>query len=76
MGWEGGGGTPKNHCRMALINYTNPKYIYYYTPLPLNLANKQATSKQQATSKHFSFLFWLLLCPIAPALLYSSHPRA
>ena len=40
-------------------------YIYYYTPLPLNLANKQATSKQQA-SKHFSFPFWPLLRLIAP----------
>ena len=46
---------------------------YYYTPLPLNLANKQATSKQHATSnKHFSFPFW----PPLRALLYSSHPRA
>ena len=34
-------------------------YIYYYTPLPLNLANKQA-------SKHFSFPFWPLLRLIAP----------
>ena len=45
-------------------------YIYYYTPLPLNLANKQqATSKQQATTsnnKHFSFPFWPLLRLIAP----------
>ena len=36
-------------------------YVYYYTPLPLNLANKQ-----QATSKHFSFPFWPLLHLIAP----------
>ena len=37
--------------------------IYYYSPLPLNLVNKQ-----QATinNKHFSFLFWLLLRLIAP----------
>ena len=41
------------------------KCIYYYTPLPLNLANKQATSKQQASNKHFSFLFWPLLRCIA-----------
>ena len=42
--------------------------IYYYTPLPLNLANKQASNKQQATTsnKHFSFLFWPLLGLIAP----------
>ena len=32
--------------------------IYYYTPLPLNLAN----NKQQASNKqHFSFPFWPLL---------------
>ena len=34
--------------------------IYYYTPLPLNLANKQQASK------HFSFPFWPLLGLIAP----------
>ena len=39
--------------------------IYYYTPLPLNLANKQATSKQ--ASKHFSFPFLPLLGLIAPS---------
>ena len=39
---------------------------YYYTPLPLNLANKQATSKQQQASMHFSFTFWPLLSLIAP----------
>ena len=37
--------------------------IYYYTPLPLNLANKQA-SKQQATSKQQAFL--LSVSAIAP----------
>ena len=38
-------------------------YPLIYTPLPLNLANKQ----QQATSnKHFSFPFWPLLRLIAP----------
>ena len=49
------------------------RYIYYYTPLPLNLANKQATSKQQASNKHFSFPFWPLLGLIAPGstLLYA-----
>ena len=38
-------------------------YTYYYTPLPLKLANKQqATSNmQQASNKHFSFPFWPLL---------------
>ena len=44
--------------------------IYYYTPLPLNLANKQQASKQaskqQASNKHFSFPFWPLLRLIAP----------
>ena len=34
--------------------------IYYYTPLPLNQANKQHASSKQA-SKHLSFAFWLLL---------------
>ena len=45
-------------------------YIYYYTPLPLNLASKQATT---SNNKHFSFLFWLLLSLIAPGstLLWS-----
>ena len=42
---------------------------YYFTPLPLNLANKQAskqTTSKQTTSKHFSFPFWPLLRLIAP----------
>ena len=36
----------------------------YYTPVPLNLANKQE-SKQQARSnkQHTSFPFWPLLRP-------------
>ena len=34
--------------------------IYYYTPLPLNLPKNK-----QASDKHFSFGFWLLLCLIA-----------
>ena len=42
-------------------------HIYYYTPLPLNLANKPATSKQQASNnKHLSFPFWPLRGLIAP----------
>ena len=49
------------------IQVQSPKwympYIYYYTPLPLNLANKQ---QQQASNKHFSFTFWPLLGLIAP----------
>ena len=46
--------------------------IYYYTPLPLNLANKQQQAsnnkQQQATTsnKHFSSPFWPLLRLIAP----------
>ena len=36
--------------------------IYYYTPLPVNLANnKQATCKQPTNRQHFSFPFWPLL---------------
>ena len=38
-------------------------YIYYYTPLPLNLAN----NKQQA-SKHVTVLFWPLHLPNASGL--------
>ena len=47
--------------------------MYYYTPLPLNLANKHASkqaskqaSNKQASNKHFSFPFWPLLRLIAP----------
>ena len=32
--------------------------IYYYIPLPLNLADKQ---QQQTTTRHFSLPFWPLL---------------
>ena len=35
--------------------------IYYYTPLPLNLANKQASNKQ--ASKHFSFFVLAIARP-------------
>ena len=35
-------------------------YIYYYTPLPLNLANKQATSKQPTTSNKQALLLSVL----------------
>ena len=46
-------------------------YIYYYTPLPLNLAN----NKQQATSNnkqqhHVSLPFWPLLRPNASDHLF------
>ena len=37
---------------------------YYYTPLPLNLANKQQATT--SNNKHFSFPFWPLLCLTAP----------
>ena len=40
--------------------------IYYYTPLPLNLANKQQQATSKQASKHFSFPFWPLLRLIAP----------
>ena len=43
--------------------------IYCYTPLPLNLTNKQ----QQATSKHCSVPFWLLLRLIT--ILAIQEPR-
>ena len=49
-------------------------YIYYYTPLPLNLANKQqASNKQQATSNTSPFRFGHYSVPPLRALLYSSH---
>ena len=35
-------------------------YIYYYTPLPLNLANKQ--------QQHVTIPFWPLHLPIASGL--------
>ena len=41
-------------------------YIYYYTPLPLNLANKQQATGNKQASKHLSFPFWRLLGLIAP----------
>ena len=64
--WGAGGG----ECIIA---------IYYYTPLPLNLANKQVTSKQATTSKQAStspFRFGHCSASSLRALLYSSHPRA
>ena len=53
--------------------------IYYYTPIPLNLANKQATSKQASTQQATSISpFDSCRCSASSlrALLYSSHPRA
>ena len=53
-------------------------HTYYHTPLPLNLANKQA-SKQQASNKQastFPFRFGNCSASSLRALLYSSHPRA
>ena len=47
--------------------------IYYYTPLPLNLANKQA-SKQATSTSPFRFGHWSTSS--LRALLYSGHPRA
>ena len=53
--------------------------IYYYTPLPLNLANKQA-SKQQASNKQATttspFRFSHCFAASLRALLYSTHPGA
>ena len=45
--------------------------MYYHTPLPLNLANKQASKR--ATTSPFRFGY----CSVSSlrALLYSSHPR-
>ena len=53
-------GTLPRICHIYIYIYIYI-YMYYYTPLPLNLANKQ-----QASNKHFSFLFWPLLRLIAP----------
>ena len=55
-------------------------YIYYYTPLPMLLANKmQASNKQQATSNKQQasntspFYFGYYSVPPLETLLYSSH---
>ena len=45
-------------------------YIYYYTPLPLNLANKQATSKQ--ASKQALLLSVLAIAQPHRSGLYST----
>ena len=41
-------------------------HIYYYTPLPLNLANNKQQQQQQ---QHVSLPFWPLLRPNALNLL-------
>ena len=46
-------------------------YIYYYTPLPLNLANKQATSKQ-ASNKQALLLSVLAIASPHRSGLYST----
>ena len=56
-------------CLQYFYYYTplplNLANIYYYTPLPLNLANN---TQQQATSnKHVSVPFWPLHLPNASA---------
>ena len=45
-------------------------HIYYYTPLPLNLANKQqrATTSNNNNNKHVTIPFWPLHLPNAPGL--------
>ena len=47
-------------------------HIYYYTPLPLNLASNKQASKQQASN---TSPFRVGHCSLPPlrALLYSSH---
>ena len=54
--------------------------MYYYTPLPLNLANEQATSKQQASNKQQAtrtspVRFGHYSASSLRALLYCSHPK-
>ena len=39
-------------------------YIHYYTPLPLNIANKQQQARREA-SKHVTIPFWPMPLPIA-----------
>ena len=50
-------------------------YMYYHTPLPLNLVNKQASNKQASNKQHFSFPLRPLLRSTASdsTLLYPSH---
>ena len=55
--------TPQPHCKVVSPspNHTPTRSdmcIDYYTPLPVNLANKQQASNKH---KHFSFLFLPLL---------------
>ena len=51
--------------------HSNPYiYEYYYTPLPLNLANnKRQQQQQQQQQQHVSVPFWPLLRPNASDLL-------
>ena len=49
-----------------------PTYIYHYTPLPLNLANKQASNKQ-ATSKQQALLLSVLATTTCPRNSLLSH---
>ena len=48
--------------------------IYYETPLPLNLANKQQESNKQASISDFRFGYYFT--SLLRALLYPSHLRA
>ena len=60
----------------TVSNDTNPPniyvYIYYYTPLPLNLAHKQASNKQQQASKQALLLSVLAIAPPHRSGLYST----
>ena len=47
-------------------------YMYYYSPLPLNLANKQQATTTTTPRKHVTILFWPLHLPNASGFTLSS----
>ena len=44
-------------------------HIYYYTPLPLNLASNNKQQQATSNNKHVTMLYWPLLRPNASDLL-------
>ena len=51
--------------------------IYYYTPLPLNLPNKQQQARNNSSKQQALLLPVLAIAQASslPALLYSGHPE-
>ena len=62
--------TLRSHLNVGRGVCVDYKYIYYYTPLPLNLANKQAN--KQASNKQALLLSVLAIAPPHRSGLYSS----